>query len=72
MIDFFCNIIISGYIDNVFICNVGFEFNWELSVMRVVNFMKVILKNDKFNLSMFSVKGFGEFKLVIFNNIVEG
>ena len=38
------NIIISGHTDNVPIRNAGFESNWELSVMRAVNFMKAILK----------------------------
>ncbi|WP_394548586.1 flagellar motor protein MotB [Priestia aryabhattai] len=66
------NIIISGHTDNVPIRNAGFESNWELSVMRAVNFMKVILKNDKLNPSMFSAKGFGEFKPVTSNNTAEG
>jgi chemotaxis protein MotB len=34
--------------------------------------MKVILKNDKLNPSMFSAKGFGEFKPVTSNNTAEG
>jgi chemotaxis protein MotB len=40
--------------------------------MRAVNFMKVILKNDKLNPSMFSAKGFGEFKPVTSNNTAAG
>lgn len=67
------NIIISGHTDNVPIRTTQFESNWELSVMRAINFMKVILTgNDKLDPSMFSAKGFGEFKPIASNDTVEG
>ncbi|WEZ07431.1 flagellar motor protein MotB [Priestia flexa] len=66
------NIIISGHTDNVPIRNAGFQSNWELSVMRAINFMKVILENNRLNPSMFSAKGFGEFKPVASNDTEEG
>ncbi|TYR80843.1 flagellar motor protein MotB [Priestia megaterium] len=66
------NIIISGHTDNVPIRNAGFGSNWELSVMRAINFMKIILQNEKLNPSMFSAKGFGEFKPAASNNTKEG
>ncbi|MFO1443349.1 flagellar motor protein MotB [Bacillus sp. Bva_UNVM-123] len=66
------NIIISGHTDNVPIGNAPFDSNWELSVMRAINFMKIILKNEKLDPSMFSAKGFGEFQPVAPNNTSEG
>lgn len=66
------NIIISGHTDNVPIRNSNFESNWELSVMRAVNFMKIILKNDQLDPKWFSAKGFGEFQPVAGNDTKEG
>ncbi|WP_442598058.1 flagellar motor protein MotB [Neobacillus sp. D3-1R] len=66
------NIIISGHTDNVPIRNANFESNWELSVMRAVNFMKIVLRNDKLDPRWFSAKGFGEFQPVASNNTKEG
>lgn len=61
------SIIISGHTDNVPIKNAQFSSNWELSVMRAINFMKILLDNDKLDPSWFSAKGFGEFKPVASN-----
>lgn len=66
------NIIISGHTDNVPIGNAPFESNWELSVMRAINFMKIVLQNDKLDPSWFSAKGFGEFQPVASNDTSEG
>lgn len=66
------NIIISGHTDNVPISNPRFESNWELSVMRAINFMKIVLKNEELDPSWFSAKGFGEFKPVASNETEEG
>lgn len=66
------NIIISGHTDNVPIHNSQFASNWELSVMRAVNFMKLLLENPKLDPRLFSAKGYGEFKPVASNNTPEG
>jgi chemotaxis protein MotB len=66
------NIIISGHTDNVPISNSQYDSNWELSVMRAVNFMKVILDNHKLDPRWFSAKGFGEFQPVASNNTTDG
>ncbi|MDM5206669.1 MULTISPECIES: flagellar motor protein MotB [Cytobacillus] len=66
------NIIISGHTDNVPIRNANFESNWELSVMRAVNFMKVLLHNPELNPEWFSAKGFGEYKPKESNETVTG
>ncbi|WP_141430591.1 flagellar motor protein MotB [Bacillus sp. 03113] len=66
------NIIISGHTDNVPIQNSNFGSNWELSVMRSINFMKILLQNKQLDPQMFSAKGFGEFQPVASNETVEG
>lgn len=66
------NIIISGHTDNVPISNSKYESNWELSVMRAVNFMKIILKNNQLDPRWFSAKGFGEYQPVASNDTEDG
>lgn len=66
------NIIISGHTDNVPISTARYESNWELSVMRAVEFMKIILKNEQLDPRWFSAKGFGEFQPVATNDTAEG
>lgn len=66
------SIVISGHTDNIPIKNNEYDSNWDLSVMRAVNFMKVLLENDKLEPEWFSAKGYGEFKPVASNNTAEG
>ncbi|PLR76924.1 flagellar motor protein MotB [Bacillus sp. V3-13] len=66
------NIIISGHTDNIPIRNSQFSSNWELSVMRAVNFMKIVLENKQLDPRWFSAKGFGEFQPVAPNDSDEG
>ncbi|MGG3736776.1 flagellar motor protein MotB [Aeribacillus pallidus] len=66
------NIIISGHTDNVPINNSEFSSNWELSVMRAVNFMKLLLENDQLDPRWFSAKGFGEFQPIAPNDTESG
>ncbi|MDZ5473522.1 flagellar motor protein MotB [Bacillus sp. 31A1R] len=66
------NIVISGHTDNVPIKNARFSSNWELSVMRSINFMKILLENDQLDPSWFSAKGFGEFNPIASNKTTEG
>ncbi|MFS0784643.1 flagellar motor protein MotB [Bacillus sp. 1P06AnD] len=66
------SIMISGYTDNVPISNSKYSSNWDLSVMRAVNFMKVLLENDKLAPEWFSAKGYGEFQPVASNGTAEG
>jgi chemotaxis protein MotB len=66
------NIIVSGHTDNVPIKNYRYESNWDLSVMRSVNFMKLLLENKELDPEMFSAKGHGEFKPVTSNETKKG
>lgn len=66
------NIVISGHTDNVPIRNAQFESNWELSAMRAINFMKILLRNDKLDPAWFSAKGYGEFRPIASNDTEEG
>ncbi|MGG4266565.1 flagellar motor protein MotB [Peribacillus simplex] len=66
------SIIVSGHTDNVPIKNYRYESNWDLSVMRSVNFMKLLLENKELDPEMFSAKGHGEFKPVASNETKKG
>ncbi|MFS0674166.1 flagellar motor protein MotB [Ornithinibacillus sp. 179-J 7C1 HS] len=61
-------IVISGHTDNVPMNNAVFGSNWELSVMRAVNFMTLILENDQLDPAKFSAKGFGEHQPIVPND----
>lgn len=66
------NVIISGHTDNIPIRNQYFESNWDLSVMRAVNFMKALLENQKLDPALFSAKGYGEYKPIANNSTEQG
>lgn len=66
------NVIITGHTDNVPIGNAAFSSNWELSVMRAVNFMKLVIENPELDPRWFSAKGFGEFQPIASNDTEEG
>ncbi|MCQ6275198.1 flagellar motor protein MotB [Bacillus sp. V3B] len=66
------SIIVSGHTDNVPMNNAEFGSNWELSVMRAVNFMKILLKNENLHPELFSSRGNGEFQPIASNDTAEG
>ncbi|BAK15044.1 flagellar motor protein [Solibacillus silvestris StLB046] len=67
------NVVITGHTDNVPIKTPEFDSNWDLSVMRAVNFMKEIVSgNEQLDSKYFSVKGFGEFQPIATNDTQEG
>lgn len=53
-------VVVSGHADDRPIDNEEFSSNWELSVIRAVNFMALLLENDELDPENFSAKGFGE------------
>ncbi|MEW9500749.1 flagellar motor protein MotB [Jeotgalibacillus marinus] len=66
------NVIISGHTDNVPIGNANFDSNWELSVMRAINFMSIVIENPALEPKWFSAKGFGEFQPIASNDTEQG
>lgn len=66
------SVIITGHTDDVPISNSTFSSNWELSVMRAVNFMKIIIDNPDLDPRWFSAKGFGEYQPISPNGSVQG
>lgn len=64
-------IVISGHADDRPINTFEFESNWELSVIRSVNFMKILLKNSNLDPAMFSSKGFGDLHPIAPNDTEE-
>ncbi|WP_252504158.1 flagellar motor protein MotB [Sporosarcina sp. Marseille-Q4943] len=65
-------IVITGHTDNVPIHSAEFPSNWELSMMRAINFLRAIVGNDNLDPQLFSVKGYGENKPVATNDTAEG
>lgn len=67
------NVVVTGHTDNVPIRTNEFESNWELSVIRAVNFMKILVSdNEELDANYFSVKGYGEFKPIATNDTEDG
>ena len=66
------HIVVTGHTDNIPIRNSQFASNWELSVMRGVNFLKSIVNNGELDPLLFSAKGYGEFQPIMSNDTAEG
>jgi len=65
-------VIVSGHTDDKPINNAQFKDNWDLSVARSLNFMKIMLENKQLEPQRFSSTGYGEYKPVQTNDTVEG
>lgn len=63
---------IGGHTDNRPINTPQFRSNWDLSVMRAVNFMKILLDNENLEPNRFSSTGYGEYSPVSSNDSSEG
>ncbi|HWK22136.1 MAG TPA: flagellar motor protein MotB [Ureibacillus sp.] len=67
------HIVVTGHTDNVPQNTKEFSSNWELSVMRAVNLMKIIIdSNPELDPKYFSAKGYGEFSPIASNDTAEG
>ncbi|KKC48465.1 MULTISPECIES: flagellar motor protein MotB [Paenibacillus] len=61
-------IMVSGHTDNQPINNSEFSSNWDLSTMRAVRFMDVLLLNSNLDPKRFSAVGYGEYKPLATND----
>ncbi|SFB35917.1 chemotaxis protein MotB [Lentibacillus halodurans] len=60
-------IVVSGHTDNRPIENSDFSSNWDLSAMRAINFMQLLLEHENLEPEQFSAKGFGEHHPIVPN-----
>lgn len=61
-------VIVSGHTDNVPISTAKFPSNWDLSSARALNFMKILILNEKLDPMKFSAIGYGEYHPVTTND----
>ena len=66
------HIVVTGHTDNIPINSAEFGSNWELSVMRAVNFLKIVVQNDNIDPLLFSAKGYGEYQPIETNKTADG
>lgn len=66
------HITVGGHTDNIPINTVQFRSNWDLSSMRALNFMKILLENQELEPNRFSATGYGEYQPVVPNDSVDG
>lgn len=60
-------IVVSGHADDRPVHNKEFASNWELSSMRAIQFMYLLLNDSGINPKWFSAKGYGEYRPVVPN-----
>ena len=65
-------VVVSGHTDNLPINTAQFRSNWDLSAYRALNFMKVLLENDKLDPARFSNVAYGEYRPIASNDTAEG
>jgi len=65
-------VIVSGHTDTTPISTVFFKSNWDLSSMRAIRFMDILLENKHLNPVRFSAIGYGEYRPVADNKTVAG
>lgn len=65
-------VIITGHTDNVPIHTEAYASNWELSMMRALNFLKVLVGHEDIDPALFSAKGYGEYQPIASNDTAEG
>lgn len=63
---------IEGHTDNVPMHNEEFSDNWDLSVKRATNTLRLVLATGLFEEKMLSAVGYGEYQPIATNTTVEG
>lgn len=64
------HIVVTGHTDNVPMNSPQIQSNWDLSVMRAVNFLKILA--EEVDPRLLSAKGYGEFQPIASNDTAEG
>lgn len=65
-------VIITGHTDNIPINTAEYASNWELSMMRALNFLRALVAHEDMDPSFFSAKGYGEYQPIASNDTAEG
>lgn len=65
-------VIVSGHTDTTPISTVFFKSNWDLSSMRAIRFMDILLENKQLKPERFSAIGYGEYRPVAENKTAAG
>lgn len=65
-------VIVAGHTDNIPISNAQFRSNWDLSAVRALNFMKLMLENNELQPERFSTSGHGEYRPIDTNDTLDG
>jgi chemotaxis protein MotB len=65
-------VIVSGHTDTTPISTVFFKSNWDLSSMRAIRFMDILLENKQLKPGRFSAIGYGEYRPVSDNKTAAG
>lgn len=66
------NVVISGHTDTTPMNTAEFRSNWDLSAIRAVRFMDIMLENEELVPNRFSAIGYGEYHPVADNDTIEG
>ena len=66
------HVIITGHTDNIPINTAEYASNWELSMMRALNFLRALVAHEDIAPSFFSAKGYGEYQPIASNDTAEG
>jgi chemotaxis protein MotB len=66
------DVIVAGHTDDTPINNSQFRSNWDLSAMRAIRFLDVMLENKSLDRKRFSAVGFGEYHPVATNDSAAG
>lgn len=66
------DVIVAGHTDDTPINNSQFRSNWDLSAMRAIRFLDVMLENKSLDRKRFSAVGFGEYHPVATNDTAAG
>lgn len=64
-------IVVNGHADDVPIANAQYRSNWELSTMRAIQFMYLLLEDVDIGPEWFSARGYGEYRPVVPNTSEE-